>query len=142
MLNKGWKTALLAAVTALSLGGCFKSEAPKCSDPQVVGMVKQIYHENIAEMAEANPMFAVIKGAIPDRSVSIESARPVAYDEKIDLRSCRAVARFDDNRTANIEYTVQLDEKKSDQFYVELKLDFVQGLAQQGIMQKMMNGMK
>ena len=142
MHNRGWKTAALAMVTALSLGGCFKSEAPKCSDPQVVDMVKKIYHENIAEMADANPMFAIFKEAIPDRIVSIDSARPVSYDEKVDLRSCKAIAHFDDNRTANIEYTVQLDEKNKDQFYVELKLDFVQGLAQQGIMQKMMHEMK
>ncbi|WP_353662382.1 hypothetical protein [Hydrogenimonas sp. SS33] len=137
-----WKKSLVLASAMVMLGGCFKSEAPKCSDPQVIGLVKQIYAENVAEMAKTNPMFAIFKEAIPSQIVSIDSARPVKYDENIKLRSCKAVARFDDNRTANIEYTVQLDEKKSDQFYVEMKFDFLQGLAQQGMMQKIMHDVK
>jgi hypothetical protein len=136
------KEGLLLASTMLMLGGCFKSEAPKCSDPQVIQLVEQIYEQNIADMAKDNPMFAIIKEAVPSKIVSIDSARPVKYDENIKLRSCKAIAHFDDNRTANIEYTVQLDEKKSDEFYVELKFDFIQGLAQQGMMQQIMNNTK
>jgi len=138
-----WQTPMIGGLAALFLlTGCFKSEAPKCSDPKVTQLVEQIYTNQIAELKKSNPLAAVFMAAIPQKIVRIESARPVKYEENIKLRSCKGVAVFEDNRTANIEYTVQLDEKKSDQFYVELKMDFLEGLAQQGMMDMIMNEKK
>jgi hypothetical protein len=133
---------VLPVLLALGLSGCFKSEAPKCSDKQVVELVEQIYTNQIQELQKSNPLAAVFLAALPKKMVAIESARPVSYDEKIKLRSCKGVAKFDDNRTANIEYTVQLDEKNNDQFYVELKMDFLEGMAQQSMMDMIMNEKK
>ncbi len=134
---KFWQMTALTGLV-LTLGGCFKSEAPKCSDKEVVQLVKQIYTEHIGELSKSNPMFMIFAAAIPKKIVKIDSARPVSYDEKIHLRQCKAQAYFDDNRTAPIEYTVQLDEKNSDQFYVELSFEFLQPLAQQGMMQQIL----
>ena len=124
---------LLLCIVAVSLSGCFKSEVPKCSDEQVVKLVSNIYAENISDI-ENNPFVKMIGPVLPKRIVRIESARPVKYDENIKLRSCKGIAYFDDNRTATIEYTVQLDEKDSSQFYVELKMDFLEGLVQEGVL--------
>jgi len=49
---------------------------------------------------------------------------------------------MENNITIPIEYTVQLDEKNKEQFYVELKLDFLEDLAEQGMMNQFMNKMK
>ena len=129
----------LASFLALGLTGCFKSEAPKCSDPEVVKLVEQIYENQMQELQKSNPLAAIFLATLPKRIVAIESARPVKYDENIKLRSCKGVAHFEDNRTANIEYTVQLDEMNGDQFYVELQMGFLEGLAQQGMMNMMLN---
>lgn len=139
---KKWIHGGLAVAMALSLSGCFKSEAPKCSDPQVVKLVEQLYAQQIEDLKKNNPLAAMFITAMPQKMVRIDSARPVKYDENVKLRSCKGEAVFDDNRTANIEYTVQLDEKNHDQFYVELKMDFIQGLAQQGMMEMMMKDIK
>ncbi|WP_457597008.1 hypothetical protein [Hydrogenimonas sp.] len=136
---KRWIHWAVAAALATGLTGCFKSEAPKCSDPEVVKLVEQIYAEQIAELQKNNPLAGIFLAGLPKKMVSIESARPVKYDENIQLRSCKGVAHFDDNSSANIEYTVQLDEKNKNQFYVELKMDFLEGMAQRSMMDMMMN---
>ncbi|WP_456451761.1 hypothetical protein [Hydrogenimonas sp.] len=139
---KTWTHALLAFAVALGMTGCFKSEAPQCSDPEVVKLVEQIYENQMQELQKSNPLAAIFLATLPKKIVKIESARPVKYDENVKLRSCKGIAHFEDNRTANIEYTVQLDEKNSDQFYVELQMDFLEGLAQQNMMDMIMNEKK
>ena len=67
----------------------------------------------------------------------MNSVRAISYDEVVKLRTCRAEAVFDTNQTANIEFTVQLNEENSDEFYVDLDTEFVEGLMQQSLMQGM-----
>ncbi|MEO1938371.1 MAG: hypothetical protein ABGW85_07025 [Sulfurimonas sp.] len=128
------KTMIAVAITPFLLSGCFKSEAPKCSDPAVKGLVKDLYTESLQKLS-SNPMAAMFMGALPKEIVSISAVRPVAYDEKVNLRSCKAEAHFDNNVTANIEYTVQLSEENPEEFYVELDTAFMEGLMQQSMMQ-------
>ena len=128
------RTMILTAVTPLFLTGCFQNEAPKCSDPAVKGLVKNLYQDSLKQLSN-NPMAIIFMGALPKEIVSITAVRPVAYDEKVHLRSCKAEARFDNNATANIEYTVQLSEENPEEFYVELDTAFMEGLMQQSMMQ-------
>ena len=130
------------AASMLMLNGCFKTEAPQCSSEEVTGMVQQIYGKHMKDMGEDNILAQVLFATVPKKISKIDSARAVSYDENIHLRSCKAQAYFESNTTAPIEYTVQLDEKDSDQIYVELKMDFVEDLAQQGMMNQIMKNMK
>lgn len=130
------------AASMMLLNGCFKTEAPKCSSDQVVEMAKDIYVNHMKDL-ESNNIFAqVFLTTVPKKILKIDSARPVAYDENIHIRSCKAQAYFEGNITVPIEYTVQLDEKNSDKIYVDLKMDFVEDMAQQGIMNQIMKKMK
>ncbi len=131
-------TIATACTLMLMLSGCFKSEAPKCSDTDVKGVVQDLYKDSLQKLSN-NPMAAIFMGALPKEIVSISAVRPVAYDEKVNLRSCKAEAHFDNNVTANIEYTVQLNEENQEEFYVELDTDFIEGLMQQSMMQEMFN---
>lgn len=130
------------AASIFMLNGCFKTEAPKCSSESVTGLVQEIYEKHMKSMEEENIFAQVLLGTVPKKIIQIDSARPVAYDENIHLRSCKAQAHFEHNTTAPIEYTVQLDEKNSDQIYVELKMDFVEDLAQKNMMNQIMKNMK
>jgi hypothetical protein len=137
ILGRCWK-GIAVSLLLLGTGGCFRSEAPQCSDPQVVRLVEESYAEQVGALQRSNPLAAVFLSMLPKKMVALESPRPVKYEENIRLRSCKAVARFDDNRTADIRYTVQLDERNSDHVYVELKMDFLEGLAQQSIQEEML----
>jgi hypothetical protein len=130
------KIVTIATACALTfmLSGCFESEAPKCSDPAVKGLVKNLYQNSVKELSN-NPMTAIFIAALPKEIRSFSAVRPVAYDEKVKLRSCKAEAHFDGNVTANIEYTVQLSEENPEEFYVELDTAFMEGLVQQSMMQ-------
>lgn len=129
------------ATLMLTLNGCFETEAPECSSEQVTGMVQEIYEKQMKEMGGDNILTQVLFATVPKKIIKVDTARPVAYDENIHLRSCKASATLEGNITSPIEYTVQLDEKNSDQIYVELKMDFVEDLAQQGIMNEVMKKM-
>lgn len=129
--------SFVSGVLIVALGGCFQSDAPKCSDIKVKTVVKNVYAKQISSLANENPMAAIFADALPKKIVRIDSARPLKYEENIKLRTCKGVAYFDDNRSADIEYTVQLDEKNSDKFYVELKMDFLEDVAKEGILQHM-----
>ena len=133
--------ALLMGILAVSLSGCLQQEAPKCSDSDVKELVKEIYAENLVNLQKENPFAAMFIGTLPKKIVRIDSTRPVKYEENIKLRTCKGVAYFEDNRSANIEYTVQLDEKNADQYYVELDLSFLDGLAKQGMMENIFKGL-
>jgi hypothetical protein len=128
------KTIAMLFTVALFLSGCFENEAPKCSDPAVKGLVKNLYKESVQELAN-NPMAALFVGTLPKELHSLSAVRPVAYDEKVNLRSCKAEAHFDNNITANIQYTVQLSEENPEEFYVELDTTFMEGLMQQSMLQ-------
>ncbi len=140
------RTALKIAAmgtVAFGLNGCFESqEAPSCSDGRVTEMVQQIYADHMKSAGGENIFAQVFLAAAPGRIAKIDVARAVAYDEKLKLRSCKAEATFENNATSPIEYTVQLDEKDPEQMYIELKLDFLEQLMQQGMMQQFMNKMK
>jgi len=123
-----------ACALTLMLSGCLDSEAPKCSDPAVKKLVKDLYQESVQELAN-NPMAAIFMTSLPKEITSISAVRPVAYDEKVNLRSCKAEAHFDNNISANIKYTVQLSEENPEEFYVELDTTFMEGLMQQSMMQ-------
>ena len=121
-----------------TLNGCFKTEAPKCSSPDVKNTLKGLYAQQMKK-SEQNIFMQVMMTSVPKTMTKIDSARAVAYDENINLRSCKAEATLGKDMTATIEYTVQLDEKNNDQFYVELQMDFLENLAQQGMMNQFMN---
>ena len=128
---------------ALGLSGCMESkEAPSCSNEQIKIMVKEIYVKHLKDSAKGNMLAQVYLSTVPKHIVKLESARAVAYDEKIMLRSCKAEAVFEGNTTANIAYTVQLDENNKDKMYVELQLDFLESLMQQGLMNQFMKKLK
>jgi len=127
------KNIIIAGATLFLLSGCFKQEAPKCSDKDVKNLVKSLYQDSLKQLSN-NPMAALFIGALPKEMTSLTSVRSVAYDEKVGLRSCKAEAHFN-NKTVNIKYTVQLNEENSDEFYVELDTAFLEGLIQQSMMQ-------
>jgi hypothetical protein len=131
------KTALLLVSTTFLLSGCFQDETPKCSDSDVKDLIKEIYQDSLQELS-ANPMSALFIGGLPKKIVSISSVRPVAYDKTVHLRTCKAEAKFDNNQTTDIEYTVQITEDNPDEFYVELDTSFMEGLVQSSMMQEML----
>jgi len=118
----------------LLFSGCFSNEAPKCSDPAVKKMVKNLYEESLEELS-TNPMAIIFMQSLPKRMLSLSAVRPMAYDEKIHLRACKAKARFDNNISSDIEYSVQLSEENPKEFYVELDTTFMEGLMQQSMIQ-------
>ncbi|MBU1218050.1 hypothetical protein KJ870_07610 [bacterium] len=124
---------LLSAFVLFSLSGCLSSEAPKCSDEDVTNLVKDLYVQMLDNMKET-PYTAMFVTALPKEMLSIDSIRPVAYDEGIKMRSCKATAKLEGDKEINIEYTIQTNEENSDEYYVELGSDFVEGLMMQNIM--------
>jgi hypothetical protein len=66
----------------------------------------------------------------------------VAYDEKVKMRSCKADVTFENNQTASVEYSVQMDEEDSENFYVELNTEFLQALMQESMMRNILNKSK
>ncbi|MBU1927387.1 hypothetical protein KKG77_00130 [bacterium] len=124
---------LLSAFVLFSLSGCFSSEPPKCSDEDVKDIVKSLYVEMIGNMKETT-YTAIFAAALPKEMLSIDSIRPVAYDEAVKMRSCKATAKLEGDKEINIEYTIQTNEENSDEYYVELGSDFVEGLMMQNIM--------
>ncbi len=132
------KIYLLTPLIAMfALTGCFKSEAPKCSDTEVKKTLKKLYAQKMIEM-KGNVLTMFFTAAVPKTITSIGAARAISYDEKVNLRSCKAEATLGEGITSAIEYTVQLDEENNGQFYVELQMGFVETLAQQGIMNQLM----
>ncbi len=134
-MKKIYMLALMLAI--ITLTGCVKTEAPKCSDSEVESTLKKIYTQQM-EKTSANMLAQVLLASVPKTISEINSARPISYDENINLRSCKAEATLGKDITSTIEYTVQLDEKNNGQFYVELQMDFIEDLAQQGMMNQFM----
>jgi hypothetical protein len=134
------KTIVLSLLLTIFMTGCFNNEPPKCSDDDVQETLKSIYTQVLENVQNSgNPFLAGFTKSLPQGIQSLSSIRPVAYDEAVKIRSCKAEALFDNNQTAAIEYTVQTNEENSDDFYVELNTEFLEGLMQQSIMQGIFN---
>jgi hypothetical protein len=133
-------TTLLAST--LLLTGCFNTDAPKCSDKEVTDLVKNIYSDwvNNAEQSQ-NPMLAMFLNNLPKNITDISSARATSYDKEIKLRTCKADITFDNNATTSLMYTVQITEEDSENFYVELNSDSLEGIMQQSMMSNIYNNM-
>ena len=131
-MAKRWSLFVIV-LSGFVLSGCLQTEAPKCSDSDVTGLVEQIYAEHIEELKKDNPMAAMYVEMVPKKIVKIDSARAMRYDKEVKLRECKAVAYFENNQSSDIEYTVQLDEQDESQFYVELDLDFLEDLLKSGL---------
>lgn len=131
------KPLVATSLSLFLLTGCFTKEPPKCSDDDVKETLQGIYSDLIAK--SQNNFMAMFLQALPKEIDSFSSIRPVAYDEKVKIRTCKADVTFENNQTASIEYTVQLNEEENEEFYVELKTDFLEALVQQSIMQQMLN---
>lgn len=131
------KTLISSSILALLLTGCINSEPPKCSDDNVKETLREIYAELFVN-AQNNFLAAFVQ-TLPKNIESISSIRPVAYDESVKLRSCKANVTFENNQSAAIEYTVQQDEENSEEYYVEMNTEFLEGLMQQSIMQNILN---
>ena len=140
MMKKIQVLALFAAM--IMLQGCFEKEAPQCSDEAIITTVQELYAEHMQKNDNTNILAQVLMASVPKKILSIHSARAVAYKENIHLRSCKAEAVMEGNITSSIEYTVQLDEKNDDQFYIELDMEFIETLAQQGMMNQFMKNLK
>ena len=124
-----------ALLIALAMSGCFKSEAPKCSDADVQATVKSVYIQMLDNIHNSgNILLAGFSANLPAQMQELSSIRAIAYDDVVKLRSCKATASFDANQTVSIAYTVQLNEENSDEFYVELESDFVEALMQESLM--------
>jgi len=134
------KTAFATlAAAALLFTGCFNTEAPKCSDKDVTSLLKKTYTQWRESMEKSgNPLMAVYSVMLPQKIVTIDAPRASAYDPNIKLRSCKAEVTFDNNITGTLAYTVQIDEKNSDQFYLELDSDSLTALLQQSLMGNML----
>lgn len=124
---------MILTVSVLIFTGCLNSEAPECSDSDVKETVKSIYSE-IPEKNKDNPISGMLLNALPKSITSLESIRPISYDEKVKLRTCKAQATFENGQTADLQYTVQSVESKDEQFYVEIDTGFIEGLMMQNIM--------
>jgi hypothetical protein len=124
---------LLSAFVLFSLSGCMNSEPPKCSDTDVTNLVKDLYVEMIDNL-QNTPLTGAFAATMPKKMLSVDSIRPVAYDEAVKMRSCKATAKLEGDKEINIEYTIQTNEENSDEYYVELGSDFVEGLMMQNIM--------
>lgn len=120
--------------------GCFSTQAPKCSDEDVKITLNEIYTEHIETLKESgNPLLYMFISFIPSEMTSIESIRTAGYDEKIKMRSCKANVTFDNNQSAAIEYSIQLDEEDADNFYVEINTEFFEEMLKHSMMQNIMN---
>jgi len=122
------------------LSGCFNTQAPKCSDDAVQETLKDVYLKVLTNLQNSqNPFLAGFTQGLPKSIDTLSSIRAVSYDEAVKIRSCKADVSFDNNQTATLEYTVQLNEENNDEFYVELDTDFLEGLMQESIMQGIFN---
>ena len=130
-------TILLGSVVAVSFSGCLSSEAPKCSSDEAIESVKSLYID-MQENVKSNPYAALFASSLPKEMTSIESIRPVSYDENIKMRSCKATAKLENGSEIDIEYTIQLNEENSDEYYVELSSSFLEALMMQNMMKSIM----
>ena len=100
----------LAIPAIMTMNGCMESEAPKCSNDEVIKTVKNLYSGKVEEMGK-NIFTQVLLASIPKEMTGVTSTRAVPYDEKVHLRTCKAEAELGAAKIP-IEYTVQLTEKK------------------------------
>jgi len=122
------------------LSGCFNNNPPKCSDEKVQETVKGLYVQILQNVQNSgNPFLAGFTNSLPQNIKSLSSIRPVAYDEMIQMRTCKANALFENNQTLSIQYTIQTNEENGGDFYIELDTEFLEGLMQQNIMQGIFN---
>ena len=128
------KPLLASSLLAIMMQGCFTSEPPKCSDDDVKVTLNEVYGQLFTN-SQQNIFLAAFMKNLPKNIDSFSSIRATAYDETVKMRSCKADVTFENNQTATIEYSVQLNEENSDEFYVELNPDFLEGLMQQSFMQ-------
>ena len=134
------KTLLSASLLAITMQGCFSSEPPKCSDENVQETLKGVYAQLFTN--QQNILLSALMQNLPKSIDSLASIRAVAYDEKVKMRSCKADVTFENNQTASVEYSVQMDEEDSENFYVELNTEFLQALMQESMMRNILNKSK
>lgn len=135
MKLKNITNVLVICLSAFSFAGCLNSETPECSDDTVIDTVKEVYTEMFTKN-NANPLVAGLLKTLPKTISSLDSIRPISYDENVNLRTCKAQATLANNQTVDIQYTVQSVEKENGQFYVELNTDFLQNLMMSNIMNR------
>jgi len=138
MTTKKIVKLFLLAAPLLALSGCLDSQAPECSDESVIETVKNIYTE-IPEKNKDNPIAGMLMKTLPKSITSLDSIRPISYDENVKLRTCKAQATLENDQIIDLQYTVQSVENDTDQFYVELNTDFIEGLLMTNIMKSTAN---
>jgi len=133
------------ATTSVLITGCgdtniSKKEAPLCSDTKIIDTLKKTYYERVQKIKK-NPgrgiTTRIFVMAVPEKMIDITSARSVEYKENINLRSCKAKVFMGKDITLPVEYTVQADEKNSEQIYVDLNMNFLQGTVQPSILKRL-----
>ena len=134
------KITFLTLLLAFLMTGCFNNEPPKCSDESVHVTLQDVYLQVLDNINDSgNPFLAGFSKNLPQNLMSLSSVRAVSYDEAVLLRSCKADALFDNGETVGINYTVQANEENSDEFYVELETEFLEGMMQKSMMQGIFN---
>lgn len=134
------KITAISLLFLIFLSGCFKHETPQCSDIKVQQSVKTLYIQILQNSQTAkNPFLAGFTNNLPQSIQSLSLIRSVSYDDELKIRTCKANALFDNNQSINIEYTIQINEKNSDDFYIELDTEFLEEMMQQNIMQGIFN---
>lgn len=85
------------------LVGCAKSP-PKCSDPEVIGLVTNLFSEHIGAIDDIT--IEQIK-----KTLVVSLSRASAFDEKIKKYSCEATLAVGGTLETPIKYVSQLDDK-------------------------------
>lgn len=124
--------AIAVSFMNLNINNLFVS-TPKCSSDEVKTLVQDIYSNMINN--NDNILLQAYMAKAPKYIDSLNSIRTVSFDENVNLRECKAVANFENGSSADIEYSVQISDN-NEEFYVELKKDFLQQIMMQSIMSK------
>ena len=122
--------ALIAMSITLFLSGCVQKEVPECLDPDVTFLLKDRYKTTIKDMYASeisNPKMIVLIGQIfPSELISLSDVKSQVNDL---TRTCSAKAKFDNNATVDIKYTVKLLGDDNENFSVKIESSLMEDLA-------------
>lgn len=134
------KILFISLFLLIFMNGCFTHEIPTCSDAKVQKSVKTLYIQILQNVQDSgNPFLAGYTDNLPQTIESLSNIKTVSYDELIQLKRCTADALFENNQTLSIEYTIEINDESSDDLYIELNTEFLEGLMQQRIMEGVFN---
>jgi len=120
----------LLLISSISLSAfIFEKTPPKCSDKETINSLKKIYININKQQSKVTKLPKSIK--------SLNSIRATSYNRDIALRGCKALVKLSNDTELNMQYTVQLDETNSDNFYVEIEQSFISNLIAQSYLKNL-----